>query len=61
MNYINLDASGKKLYRVHVKLLSVREDYEVVEMARNLTIFTTLSDAAHVAVRGEVRRRRLVV
>lgn len=61
MNYINLDASGKKLYRVHVKLLSVREDYEVVEMARNLALFPNLSDACKVAVRGEVRRRKLTV
>ncbi|HEU4967301.1 MAG TPA: hypothetical protein VFT53_07600 [Candidatus Saccharimonadales bacterium] len=61
MNYITLSTSQKKLYRVHVKLLSVREDYEVVEMARNMGLFPHLSDACRVAVRGEVRRRKLTV
>jgi hypothetical protein len=61
MNYVTLSAFDKKLYRVHVQLLSVREDSEVLHMARNLTSFPYLSDAVRVAVRGELRRRKLSV
>lgn len=60
-SYAQLSWSQKKLYAVHIRLLSDRKDHEVMEMAQNLRRFPHLSDAVRAAVAKAVRDRKLAV